>query len=364
MTFMTLEIAERGSEPYKARIGAAVVWIAVMAAVIGIVSAVMWLPPVVVGAELPDSVPKGSVPLTESERLAAISSVRQHLLWAAGGLIAIITLLFTWRRDQIARIGANLDRDSNFTSRYTEAITQLGSGERSIRLGGIYALERIAIDSRRDHQTILDVLAAFVRSSAPRQTVASEVRRMDEDVSAAVAVLGRLSRLPRDRRPVDLNNTQLNGADLRGACLHLSNLAKADLTGADLSHADLTGAELTSSVLVHADLTGANLTESKLQRADLSEAVLVDALLIRASMPEAVMRSARLTGADLSEAMMWSVKISDASLFDAKLIGADLRKADFSRSALKGIDVTGADLSETDLSPFDAHGVDLSTTKT
>jgi hypothetical protein len=49
------------------------------------------------------------------------------------------------------------------TERYTKAIEQLGSDKLDIRIGGIYALERIARDSARDHPTVIEVLAAFAR---------------------------------------------------------------------------------------------------------------------------------------------------------------------------------------------------------
>ena len=40
-----------------------------------------------------------------------------------------------------------------YTDRYTKAIGQFGSKEIDMRIGGIYALERIAQDSERDHGT-------------------------------------------------------------------------------------------------------------------------------------------------------------------------------------------------------------------
>jgi hypothetical protein len=49
------------------------------------------------------------------------------------------------------------------TERYAKAIEQLGSDKLEVRIGGIYALERIARDSARDHPTVMEVLAAFVR---------------------------------------------------------------------------------------------------------------------------------------------------------------------------------------------------------
>ncbi|HXT93389.1 MAG TPA: hypothetical protein VN714_29505 [Trebonia sp.] len=46
---------------------------------------------------------------------------------------------------------------------------QLGSDRLDVRLGAIYALERIMIDSERDHPTIVEVLAAFVREHCPKK---------------------------------------------------------------------------------------------------------------------------------------------------------------------------------------------------
>ena len=42
----------------------------------------------------------------------------------------------------------------------------------AIRLGGIYALERIAKDSEKDHGPIMEVLTAYVRENAPRPAAA------------------------------------------------------------------------------------------------------------------------------------------------------------------------------------------------
>ena len=49
------------------------------------------------------------------------------------------------------------------TDRYTKAIEQLGSDKLDVRIGGIYALERIARDSARDHPAVMEVLTTFIR---------------------------------------------------------------------------------------------------------------------------------------------------------------------------------------------------------
>ena len=61
------------------------------------------------------------------------------------------------------------DEQGQVTDRYTKAIEQLGSDKLDVRIGGIYALERIARDSARDHPTVMEVLTAFIREHSHEQ---------------------------------------------------------------------------------------------------------------------------------------------------------------------------------------------------
>ena len=61
----------------------------------------------------------------------------------------------------------DLSKDVQITNRFTKAIEQLGSEQLEIRLGGIYALERISIDSLVDHFSIMEILSAYIRVNAP-----------------------------------------------------------------------------------------------------------------------------------------------------------------------------------------------------
>jgi hypothetical protein len=68
----------------------------------------------------------------------------------------------------------DLSREGQITDRFTKAIEQLGTlddqdrKKLEVRLGGIYALERIARDSERDHDVIMEVLTSYVREHSPR----------------------------------------------------------------------------------------------------------------------------------------------------------------------------------------------------
>ena len=295
-----------------------------------------------------------------SARVASLQPARDaargRLLTLGAGLLAAGALLFTARTFLLSREG-------QVTDRYTKAIEQLGSEKLDVRIGGIYALERVASDSVRDHPFVMEVLAAFVRehsreewplrdSVGRQRSVLARVRGLDRewkrstrpDVQTALTVVGRRD-TKRDTRNIDLTDANLTRANLIGAKLGRANLGGAFLTdaylvGANLTRANLSDADLTDADLTLAFLSGANhtnLTDSFVTGADLLPADLTDAFLARANLTRA-----KLTGAKLGRVNLWGANLTSASLLGADLTGADLTGAD-----LTGADLTGADLDGT-----------------
>jgi hypothetical protein len=218
----------------------------------------------------------------------ARDAARGRLVAFGAGLFAAGALIYTARNFSLTRQG-------QVTDRYTKAIDQLGSDKGiDVRIGGIYALERIAHDSPRDHPTIMDVLATFIRDHSseewPPGDSAHGPRMLERatrpDVQAALTVIGR--RNPRhDRRwsgRVDLHSAVLGRADLRSADLGSADLSGAVLTGANLFGAYLSGANLEGAYLTGADLTGADLTDAHLFGAQLTGAHLSGAYLSGANL--------------------------------------------------------------------------------
>ena len=99
---------------------------------------------------------KIAAPQRAAQLQAAGEAVRTQLLTLAAGVFVAGVLRFTAQNYLLSRQG-------QVTDRYTRAIEQLGSDKLDVRIGGIYALERVAGDSVRDHPTVMEVLAAFVR---------------------------------------------------------------------------------------------------------------------------------------------------------------------------------------------------------
>jgi hypothetical protein len=76
-------------------------------------------------------------------------------------------VFFTYRQAQTGRRQLEVAQQGQVTERFTRAIDQLGNTNLDVRLGDIYALERIANDSPQDRATVAEVLTAFVRGHAP-----------------------------------------------------------------------------------------------------------------------------------------------------------------------------------------------------
>ena len=148
----------------------------------------------------------------------------------------------------VAQETVRVAEEGHITDRFTKAIAQLGDKEMAIRLGGIYALERIAKDSEKDHGPIMEVLTAYVRENAPRHGEYAEkvAAKPPTDIQAVLTVIGRRETTGKNRR-----NDRL---DLRHT--HLAGVVILD---ADLQGADLQGADLNRTILVRANLGGANL---------------------------------------------------------------------------------------------------------
>jgi uncharacterized protein YjbI with pentapeptide repeats len=191
--------------------------------------------------------------------------------------------------------------------RFTDAINQLGSANKAIRIGGIFALERIARGSALDRSAIAYTLATFVRESQPvaatrKPGYIAMLKVRAPDVQAAMDVLC--------RSPLCDDRVNASNADLRN--LNRTDL-RLDLSRTDLRRASLPGGRLDGVNLWGTRLEGANLRDAHLRCAGLS-----DANLGRVDPNNTNYKyGADLSGADLTDAYLDNVK----GLDQAKKVG-------------------------------------------
>jgi uncharacterized protein YjbI with pentapeptide repeats len=246
------------------------------------------------------------------------------------------------------------------TERFTRSIEQLGNSEETIRIGGIYALERIANDSPRDGWTIMEVLSSFVRG---KQNIKgqdlTQLSAIRTDAQAALtAIARRKTELETEQQYLDLSCTNMREANLVGAKLDRAKLNNSSLIQADLQAAKLNGANLS-----HANLNGANLAQAKLDSANLIQANLSNANLSAADLTQANLNKADLSDAILDGSVLTNASLGNTNLSNAILIGANLRGATLSKANLTKADLSGADLISVNFSGANINKADFRKTK-
>jgi hypothetical protein len=129
------------------------------AAALTVLAVPRWTVPDASEADLRD-VPAEARWQTQDSRRKLRNDARTTLLQGLGGLAVLVGATAALRQVRVASKG-------QVTERFTRAIDHLGHDSLDVRLGGIYALERITTDSEEDRSTIAEVLTAFVRGRAP-----------------------------------------------------------------------------------------------------------------------------------------------------------------------------------------------------
>ena len=169
-----------------------------------------------------------------------------------------------------AQENLKIAQDSQITERFTRAVDQLGATDQlgnpaiEIRLGGIYALERIANESEKDYWSIMEILTAYVRKNS-----IIEAEKLDARSSAVQAILQVIR-----RRKYSLKDKETHGLDFNSTCLIEANLKGANLERADFELVNFAMANLDGAILKGADLRFTNFGMAHLEGADLEGADL------------------------------------------------------------------------------------------
>lgn len=310
-------------------------------------------------------------------------SVMLGLAGAVGGTFGLYQLKNSATRTRLTRFDTATKRDAERNERFVRAVELLKDDDEAVRMGGIFALERLATeDGGAYHDAVVKVLGGYIRfrtnardkddlptypprrrfeafpkhlfASLPpytgdraeglwiavqlRQTPVNEVLPL-EPVKAALETLSGLTGHmgAQNRPPADLRGAWLVGVDamhltmtgwrLDGANLNFATLTQAHLEGADFRRAHLEGATLDGAHLEGAVLWKAHLEGANLSRADLKDADLGHVHLEGARLSQIHLEDAFLMGAHLDGAFLIGAHLEGATLRFAHLDGADLALA-------------------------------------
>ena len=223
------------------------------------------------------------------------------------------------KQSEIAQKQSDIAQSGLLDDRYQTGIELLGHAKLSVRLGGIYALERVAeSDPLTYHIPTMSVLSAFIRNwhikhkqegKQGNTALNNEQKGPLEDVYAILEVIGRRSRKQHEIELERKYTVNLRGARLHGWEFDVPSFApEPDFSNVDFSSADLSEVNFFRVKLVRSSFTRANLSGAGFIGADLSHASFI--------------------GANLSETNLAHANLSGASFGRAKLSSTDLKQAE------------------------------------
>lgn len=303
----------------------------------------------------------------------------------AGALTIMATIPFQLIRIWLNERSTRTAEQSHITDQINKAVEGLGAqravkdeiGEHTlpnveVRIGAIYALERIGQDSSRDHIQIMEILTAYIRENSPstgsepystaatfqidhesdppnntgfRDARASaKYARFDPDFyDNLVWIWGRNLTTKTDIQIVAQVIGRRNSAqcaieriDKRyGEYGYSLDLRKSNLQGVDISRLNFLQARLSETFLDGADLSFANLQNVDFRWSEMKGAKLEGARLGEADLGEANLESADLTCTNLA-----GTKLHEAHLQNSDLSWANACGADFSHANLQGADLS------------------------
>ncbi len=299
------------------------------------------------------------------DRATIENAARGTFVQALGGLFLFITAYFTSQNLKVTQQNLIATQEKQVTERFAKAIEQLGNASIHVRLGAIYALERISKDSDKDYWQVMEILTAYVRETSPYpprdkaknqpllesilnnqpNTISKQkdIPPIGTDILAVLTIIIRRKKSyeASEENRLDLSKTDLNGANLGGA-----NLSGVNLGGANLRDANLSGANLSGGYAYFRDAY-ANFRDANLIAANLRDAYLY---LNGANLSGANLSGANLSFANLSGANLSGANFSGANLSFANLSGANLRDANLSDASLRDANLSDANLSDANLS--------------
>ncbi|HEY1177768.1 MAG TPA: pentapeptide repeat-containing protein [Phytomonospora sp.] len=164
------------------------------------------------------------------------------------------------RAERHAREAQEDARQRRITDLYVKAVEQLGHGAAAVRLGGLYALDRLGRRQPEYRPVVVDVWCSYLRMPLPdREDDAAGADEVQVRITAQRLLKARL----RDPRPVaERNATQPEASeefwphmrvDLTAAVLHEPNFGGCHLGDAWFTGARMVGTGLFDEAVFHGD---------------------------------------------------------------------------------------------------------------
>ena len=186
-----------------------------------------------------------------------------------------------------AQSQANAAQQSLRNERYQRGAEMLGNEVLAVRLGGIYALQRLAQEYPEEyHVQIMRLFCAFARNptedeeyDAKLDAEAVRFPRTREDVQEVLRAISKRNWSDVELESIEKFYLDLRGANLQEILISGGNLYGAYFWGANLSGAGIEHVDLSYVTFLKADLSRVTFSDVDLFKSEFDESDLTDAEL-------------------------------------------------------------------------------------
>lgn len=249
-------------------------------------------------------------------------------------IVAIVGSVFLHKRtnaakEQVKTANDQLDISTSLESlaqktymanRFIKAVELMGNEKSIVQIGGILALEKVAIDEPGVyHKQVYNILCFFIKENIPLSK--EEVIFSKSVVETALTVIGKRNlnyEVTLTLNSINLSEFELNNSNFDGATCSNVDFTKTTLIGCSFIKAVIFRGKFTNAIVA-----GANFT---------------NAILLGASFVGAKFFGRSHDMKNLN---------NESVLFIANFNGANLTQADFTGTDLDRVNFTGAEISQT-----------------
>ncbi len=261
-----------------------------------------------------------------------------------GGVFAVWRGLIAAEQTKVARQQFERSQDRDYADLFTKAVEQLGTTREvreydeearrevyrlepniEVRLGAIYALERISQNSERDYISVMETLCAYIRENAPAQ-------RCEEYNSTDRNLIDRILAL--DLPPSDIHGSlkvigRRNYKSGYDRVINLSsvNIRNANVKNIKLSKAILNGIHMQEGSFLNADFNQSSLFMAKMNNCYLEKSSFNDAMMRETELSGAIISSCDFSNADLTKSNLSNTRLNLSKFDYSNISESDLSEA-------------------------------------
>ena len=256
---------------------------------------------------------------------------------------------------KISQENRNLTEEKIDAETFAKGIDQLGKDESiTTRLGGVFTLEQVAINSERYYPVVVNILTSLLKEinqdderfcskrlvKPPVFDSQKEYREVSHEFLTVFMALNRLHKLhkvtkhskqkkggwtKKNHRKISSSLIDMRNLDMNSTFLESADLSRFDLSGSNFSNSFLMSAQFTDSIMENVNFSGSSLGSSDfegtiLEFADFSDADLSSANLKFANLSYSILKRANLSDVQTNNL----TRLEDADVAEATLKGCNL----------------------------------------